>query len=148
MDKDEITSVVFMKLMDRIAVQSELANSWTKHLITTQSALVIALGFLLKLGNEQPYLTLFYLIFISAVAILSAKILSRVIVRQLQWEGEYIEQIKKLRKDGVPDIFGAASSESPFKGKGYVARQIHFLSEAICFAWYVALPPLITYILS
>ncbi|MEK7708691.1 MAG: hypothetical protein AAB376_02910, partial [Pseudomonadota bacterium] len=92
MKKEEMIREAFIKLMERIEVQSELVNSWTKHLLTTQSALVIAMGFLLNSTIYNSSLKIFFIFFVPAVGILSARMLKRIIIRQLQWEGEYISR--------------------------------------------------------
>lgn len=139
MNKEEMVKEVFIKLMDRIEVQSELVNSWTKHLITTQSALALGLGFLLNLSaTHNSEVKIFYVIFLAAIAIISARILTNIIIRQLQWEGEYIRQIRKLEDNNVPVIFentGINIETKPFEGRGFIANQISFFFCIILLAW-------------
>lgn len=139
MNKEEMVKEVFIKLMDRIEVQSELVNSWTKHLITTQSALALGLGFLLNLSTtHNSEVKIFYVIFLAAIAIISARILTNIIIRQLQWEGEYIRQIRKLEDNNVPVIFentGINIETKSFEGRGFIANQISFFFCIILLAW-------------
>lgn len=126
----------FIKLMERIEVQSELVNSWTKHLLTTQSALVIAMGFLLNSTIYNSSLKIFFIFFVPAVGILSARMLKRIIIRQLQWEGEYIRQIRNLEDYGVPAIFEKTDRyKNPFEGKGFIASEISLFCELLTRGW-------------
>ncbi|MBX9916691.1 MAG: hypothetical protein E6Q59_02210 [Nitrosomonas sp.] len=146
MKNEEMIREVFIKLMDRIEIQSKLVDSWAKHLITSQSAFVIALGFLLKLDTEYNSLKVVYIVSLAAISVASAYLLKEIIVRQLQWEGEYIKQLRKLEAYDIPAIFERVDIEEPFEGKGFVARKISFFFEIISFVWIVIAVLLIAFI--
>ena len=131
----ELVLTAFKELMGHIRKQDELVHLWTKHYLSIQVALAIALGFLVRVGPTEDLVVNVGNLFIPLLGITTAIRLTNVIIREHMWQGRYIAQIVKLPL--MPEIYNTEwgpYEPNPPK-RGYIAKQFWALRIVIIFGW-------------
>ena len=134
----ELFSSFFNQLMVQIEKQDDLIHSWTKYYLSIQSALAVALAFLLQqlAGSGSDFVVKAGLLFIPVLGISTTWCFTDVIVREHIWQGHYIRVIRKLQSlpnfQSLPQIYDS----DPTPGRpGYIARRFLFLRVVLISGW-------------
>jgi hypothetical protein len=128
----ELLGVVFTQLMEQIQKQDDLLHDWTKYYLSIQSALAVAMTYLLNLtGAGSIFLARAGLLLIPILGISTAWCFTDMIIREHIWQGHYIERLGQLQ--GLPQIYG--SSDPTDERPGYIARRFRFLKWILLSGW-------------
>jgi hypothetical protein len=140
----ESCNIAFTQLLEQIRKQDDLVHSWTKYFLSIQSALAVALAFLINLQSSgDALLVKAGLLLLPVLGIATTWYLTNIIVRETQWQGRYITALRRLK--GMPQIW----DRDPDPNKpGYIAGQFIRLRRVLVAIWIVVLIVLIYSILA
>ena len=130
---EPLVEAAFTEIMSTIRNQDELIHSWTRFYVTIQSGLIVAVGFLFKLGpTATAPLRNIGAILIAGLGIAFAAVLTNIIVREHKWQGHFIRALRRL--PGIPEIY----EKDPTPDKpGYIAKQFLALRWVVIVIWLV-----------
>lgn len=124
------------QLMELVRKQDDLIHVWTKHYLAVQAGLAVGLSFLIKLGPAEGILVNTGNVFIPFLGAATSICFTNIILREQQWQGRYIAQIRKLplmsekiyRGEWVPD-------EPDPRGRSYIGQQFCWLRNILVAGW-------------
>ncbi len=128
---EEMRATVFTQLMQQIRKQDDLVHSWTKYFLSIQAGIAAALAFLIQMEAKGSGLLITAgLLLLPCLGITTTVFLTRLIIRDLKWQGRYILALRKLK--GVPGIYDFDPDPNR---RGFQARQFLWLHWILIIGW-------------